>query len=319
MSNLTTLIQLTQQSTYKLNNGQHIPVAGYGLYLCPDEQSKHLVYKALEAGYRHIDSAVYYGNQRLAAQAIAEFLKDHPEVKREDIWFTTKLTNDAHGYEETKKEIALIASEIKESLGYLDLVLLHSPKSNKERRLGTWKALQEFVLHPQNEVLNIRSIGVSNFGVDHLEEILNWDGLLVKPVLNQLELHPWLPRLELREYLCKHDILAEAYSPLTQGYMLNDPELLELEKKSGISKIEILIKWSYLQGFVVLVKTEKEERIAQNLNILPKGNNDILGETSNLGKIELPLSVLEALDKPDSHVVLTWDNVDPTLYKDGDI
>ncbi|KAK6457362.1 NADP-dependent oxidoreductase domain-containing protein [Scheffersomyces xylosifermentans] len=319
MSNLTTSIQLTKQSKYKLNNGQYIPVAGYGVYLCSAEKTRQLVYQALKDGYRHIDSAVYYGNEKEAAQGIQEFLKDHKDVQRKDIFFTTKITNEAHGYDNCKKQIEEIAKDVKEHIDYVDLVLIHSPKTDKERRLGAWKALQEYVQNPNNGTLIIKSIGVSNYGIAHLEELFNWDGYLVKPVVNQLELHPWLPRLKLREYMVKHDILAEAYSPLTQGYKLNDPELLALEKSSGISKIEILLKWSYLQGYIVLAKTEKLERIAQNFNVLPDGQRDEeLDETKSFGKVDLPLDVLEALDKPDSHEVLTWGNVDPTEYKDGD-
>lgn len=316
MSNLTTSIQITRQSRYRLNNGQQIPVTAFGCYDVPVEKTKELVYQALNAGYRHIDTAAGYGNEKEAAQAVAQFLKENPSIDRQDIWFTTKIANSDHGYEETKKAVQRASEKVKEYIEYVDLVLIHSPKSNKEKRLGTWKALQEFVTDATNPVLNIKSIGVSNFGISHLEELLNWDGLLVKPVVNQLELHPWLPHLKLRKYLVEHDILAEAYSPLTQGFKLNDKELLELEAKYKIPKTEILLKWSFLQGFIVLVKTEKVERIKQNLSVLPDVENDELDHSTKLGKIDLDIEILETLDKPDSHEVLTWGNVDPTGYVD---
>lgn len=316
MSNLTTSIQLTKQSKYKLNNGHHIPVIGFGCYEVPVEKSKELVYEALKAGYRHIDCAAGYGNEKETAQGVAAFLKENPDVDRQDIWYTTKIRNQDHGYEETKKAVQKISDNVKEYIEYVDLVLIHSPKSNKEKRLGTWKALQEFVCDATNPVLNIKSIGVSNYGIAHLEELLNWDGLLVKPVVDQLELHPWLPQLKLRKYLVEHDILAEAYSPLTQGQKLNDKELLDLEAKYKIPKAEILLKWSFLQGFIVLVKSEKVERIKQNLGVLADGKSDELDETTHLGKIDLDYEILEALDKPESHEVLTWGNVDPTTYED---
>lgn len=318
MSNLTTSIQLTSSSRYKLNNGLHIPVSGFGVYEIPIDQTHDLVYEALVQGYRHIDSAVGYKNEKQCAQAIADFLKDHPDVPRSDIWFTTKITNDQHGYEEAKKAVAGIAADVKEYIDYVDLVLVHLPKSNKQLRLDTWKALQEFVLDPANPVLQIRTIGVSNFGIKHLEELFKWDGLLVEPAVDQLELHPWLPHLKLREYLVSHHILAEAYSPLTQGAKLNDPELLELEKKYKIPKVEILLKWSYLQGFIVLAKTAKKERIKENFNILPRAqtSSDPLDDTTHSGKVDLDLNILSALDKPDSHDVITWGHQDPTMYED---
>ncbi|CAG86706.1 DEHA2D02442p [Debaryomyces hansenii CBS767] len=316
MSNLTTSIQLTKQSRYRLNNGHQIPVTGFGCYEVPLNKSKELVYEALKAGYRHIDCAAGYRNEKETAQGVAEFLKENPDVDRQDIWYTTKIQNSDHGYEETKKAVQKISDNVKQYIGYVDLVLIHSPKSNKEKRLATWKALQEFVTNPTNPVLNIKSLGVSNYGIAHLEELLNWDGLLIKPVVDQLELHPWLPQLKLREYLVEHDILAEAYSPLTQGYKLNDKELLDLEAKYKIPKAEILLKWSFLQGFIVLVKSEKVERIKQNLGVLADGKNDELDETTHLGKVDLDYEILEALDKPESHEVLTWGNQDPTQYVD---
>lgn len=318
MSNLTTSIQLTQNSKYKLSNGYQIPVAGFGVYTVPEGETFELVYEALVQGYRHIDTAYFYKNEEETARAIHQFLKDNAHVKREDIWYTTKLMNTTNGYENTVKIVEETAAKVKKYIDYVDLYLIHSPKSDRETRLGTWKALQEYVGNPSNKTLNIHSIGVSNYGIKHLEELLNWDGLLVKPVINQLELHPWSPQLKLREYLVKHHILVEAYSPLTQGVKLNDPELLQLEHTYRIPKAEILLKWSYLQGFIVLAKTAKKERIAQNLNVLPKESNtqDALDVSSHLGKVDLDINILDALNKPDSHEICTWGGEDSTLYED---
>ncbi|WLF79505.1 hypothetical protein PVL30_003260 [Lodderomyces elongisporus] len=173
MSNLTSAIQLTKESKYKLNNGLYIPVAGFGTYLIDNKKTSDLVYQALKDGYRHIDTAIVYKNQGEAAQGVAKFLKDYPDVKREDIWFTTKIGNNNQGYEETKKAVELISQEVKQYIDYVDLILIHSPKTSKEKRLGTYKALQEFVANPNNDTLNVHSIGVSNYGVDHLEELFN--------------------------------------------------------------------------------------------------------------------------------------------------
>ncbi|CAI5758069.1 unnamed protein product [Candida verbasci] len=319
MSNITSSIQITKQSSYKLNNGQQIPVAGFGTYEIPVEKTATLVYDALKFGHRHIDTAIAYHNEKECAQGIAKFLKENEgKISREDIWFTTKINEASQGYENTKKAIEKISNEVKPYIDYVDLILIHSPKTSKTKRIETYKALQEFVLDPNNSLLNIKSIGVSNYGIDHLEELFNWDGLLVNPVVNQVETHPWLPRIKLREYCVKHDILIEAYSPITRGIKFDDPELKELSKKYNISPPEILLKWSYLQGYIVLVKSENPDRIKANLNILPDGkkNDDELEENILLGKIDLDSEILERLNKPDSHEVLTWGGNDPCLYKD---
>lgn len=310
----TSAIQLTKQSKYKLNNGKSIPVTGFGVFDIPPEKTSDLVYEALKVGYRHIDSAVGYNNQKQAAQGISRFLHDFPLVLREDIWFTTKIANKDQGYESTIKSVEKISEDVKQYIEYVDLVLIHSPLTNKDARLGTWKALQEFT--KPNDTLFISSIGVSNYGISHLEELLNWPGCTVKPVINQLELHPWSPKLKLRAYLVRKGICIEAYSPLTQGQKLNDPLLLELEQKYQISKIEILLKWSYLQGFIVLVKTENPARIKQNFDYLPDGNDGTNREIPlQFGKVDLEYEIIDRLNMPDSNEVVCYNSVDPTNYE----
>lgn len=310
--------QLTRATKYKLNNGNYIPAAGFGVYLLEPEEAYKLVYDALSVGYRHIDTAIVYHNQGECARAVAQFLKDNEDVKRSDIWFTTKIFNDQQGYEGGKAALQKIADEVKEYIDYVDMVLIHTPLTSEEKRIGTWKALQEFYHNPNNGVLQVRTIGVSNFGIEHMEELLSADGVTVTPAVDQLELHPWSPKLKLREYLTKKGILAEAYSPLSQGRKLNDPELLELEHTYKIPKVEILLKWSYLQGFIVLAKTSSKERIKQNFEVLPEshGTSDALHEGSNLGKIDLDPNILEKLDK-DTNEIFCFGGNDPTAYTDA--
>lgn len=300
---MTHSLQINKETRYRLSNGREIPAAGYGVYDVPKNETADLVYKALEIGYRHIDTAVFYGNQIEVAEGIARFIKE-TDVTREDIFFTTKLWNGQQGYDETKEALAQFGPEIGSLIGYIDLFLLHSALPGKEKRLGTWRALEEVIENPAAAPIELKSIGVSNFGVEHLEELLAV--AKVKPVVDQIELHPWLPQLKLRKYLADHDILVEAYSPLTQGKKLNDPELLKWEQEYGVSKVKLLLEWSFLQGVVVLAKSGKAERIKQNLAVLEDPS----------GTVSLPDNVWDALNKPDSHEVLTWGQKDPTVYKD---
>lgn len=283
-------MSLRKDSTYTLNNGLTIPVSGFGLYQTPKNKASELTYEALKAGYRHIDSARIYGNEKEGASGISKFLNEFPQVKRSDIYFTTKIWNNEHGYESTKKAIEDSLKNV-QSIDYIDLILIHSPMSNKGKRLDTWKALQESV-----ETGKVKSIGVSNYGVKHLEELLSWDGLKVKPVLDQVELHPWLPRKDLQKYAKEHNIYLEAYSPLTQAKKLDDPELVSIAKKHGYTPAEVLLKWSYKQGFIPLAKTVTLERIPQNFNVLDH--------------VTLDDEDYKILDK-DTYEVLTWD---PTVY-----
>lgn len=309
---ITTLIQLTQLSRYRLHNNQLIPVTGYGTWQVPAEDALKLVYEALEIGYRHIDLAEIYGNQRECAQAIHKFCQD-TKTPREDIWFTTKIWNDDHGYDETREAVKKIADDVKEYVGYVDLVLIHLPLTNKKKRLDTWKALQEFT-KPNDHIL-IRLLGVSNYGIRHLDELFEWDGLTVPPVINQLELHPWSPQVKLREYCVRKDIHLEAYSPLTQGKKLNDPELKLLAQQSGDLPAAILLKWSYLQGFIVLVKLSDVKRMKENFDVLPPGKpDDDCTVERFMGKVDLDPGVLAKLNKPNSHDVIAWGGNDPTEY-----
>lgn len=280
---------LTKDTRLPLNNGKTIPVSGFGLYQTPPEQTKKLTYEALQVGYRHIDSARAYNNEAEAAQGIANFLKDYPDVKREDIFFTTKVfSRDPRTYDEFVSDIEDSYNKIRDSIGYIDLFLVHAPLPDKSTRLAVYEALQDAV-----EKGYTKSIGISNYGVRHVEELFAWDKFKIKPVVNQLELHPWLPRKDLQEAGKKYGFLLEAYSPLTQGKKLDAPELVEIAEKHGISTADVLLAWSYEQGFVPLAKTVHTERIKTNYTVLDRVTLD--DEDNKL------------LEKPESYEVLTWD------------
>ncbi|VVT53259.1 uncharacterized protein SAPINGB_P003483 [Magnusiomyces paraingens] len=264
----------------KLSSGHSIPQVGLGVYLTGTDVAAKVVKEGLEVGYRHVDSAAIYGNESEAAQGILEFLSENPAIKRSDIFFTTKVWEADHGYDEAKAAIAKSLERIG-GLGYIDLLLIHSPRApitvdekadeatqlaaKREKRLGTWRAFQEAV-----DQGIVKSIGVSNYGVAHLEELLAWDGLRIKPVVNQIELHPWLQRTELVEFGRKHGILPEAYSPLTRGQKLKDPidkDLVALAQKYKRSPAQILIRWSVQQGFITLPKSVHIDRLVENFDI----------------------------------------------------
>ena len=259
-------------SLVKLNSGHSIPIIGFGLWQTKPSEAIDSVFAALEAGYRHIDSAKIYGNERDAVEGILRFLeKPGQTVKREDIFYTTKIWNADQGYEKglaaIDEALDKLSGHSKEgqtdrNIGYIDLLLIHNPVTSKEKRLGTWKALQEGL-----KTGKIKSIGVSNYGIPHLEELFNWEGQTITPAVNQLELHPWLQRTELVEYLRNKNILPVAYSPLTRGQRFDDPKLVELTKRYNKSPAQILVKWSIQAGFVPLPKSTHPQRIKDNIDI----------------------------------------------------
>lgn len=245
-----------------LNDNNKIPVIALGVYLTPQNMTQSIVYHALKLGYRHIDCAQLYENEKECGKGIEQWINESPPLhKREKVFYVTKIFDSSHGYKEAKESLKKSFSKV-EQLKYIDMVLIHSPQSNKEKRLGTWKALQEAVKEGY-----VKSIGVSNYGVAHLKELLSWEGLKIKPVVNQIELNPWLMRKEIVDFCKSNDIVLEAYSPLTQGRKLEDPQLIELSKKYKKSPAQILIRWSLQQGFVVLPKSSKKERAKENLNV----------------------------------------------------
>lgn len=248
------------QKIMKLNSGNSIPAIGLGVYLTPPGEAKDIVFKALEVGYRHIDSARHYQNEKEVCSAIAEWIKQDPvKNKREDVFYTTKIKDDDHGYEQAKKAIKECLDCAKD-IGYIDLILIHSPQTNYEKRHGAWMALQEAV-----ESGKVKSIGVSNYAIKHLEELLAYPDLKIVPAINQFELHPWLTRVELAEFCHTKGIKVEAFSPLTRGQKLKDEGLMEIAAKYGKTTAQILLNWSLSKGYIALPKTATYERLLPNL------------------------------------------------------
>ncbi|ODV61057.1 aldo/keto reductase family protein [Ascoidea rubescens DSM 1968] len=248
----------------QLNSGYSIPEIGLGVYLTAPNQAFDIVYQALKLGYRHIDSAEAYGNEKEVCQGIRKWLDEDPANNlRKDVFYTTKIRNYHHGYEKAKKCISTRVQIAEEFIDYIDLILIHDPMSNQKLRLETWNALQESVASGK-----VKSIGVSNYNVNHIKEIYNSPDFEIPPAVNQIELNPWLMRTEIVDYCKSKQIVVEAYSPLTRGLRVNDPELIQLAKKYNVSTAQILLRWSLDQGFVILPKTIKVSRAQENLSVL---------------------------------------------------
>ena len=240
------------QDVTTLHNGVKMPWFGLGVYLVEDGQEVIAAVKsAINAGYRSIDTAAYYKNEEGVGQAIKE-----AGVPREDLFITTKVWNTDQGYESTLQ--AFNNSLKKLGLDYLDLYLVHWPV--KEKYKETWKALE--ALYKEGKV---RAIGVCNFQIHHLEDLLK--DAEIAPMVNQVEYHPRLTQKKLLTYCQEHNIQLEAWSPLGRGRMLDDPTLQELAIKYGKTIAQIILRWDLQTGVVTIPKSIKEQRIIENANI----------------------------------------------------
>ncbi|KAF4508537.1 hypothetical protein G6O67_004899 [Ophiocordyceps sinensis] len=245
-------------ATIKLNDGNVIPQVALGVYKAPNgRETEDAVTAALDAGYRHIDSAARYANEEACGRAIRRWL-ERTGTPRRDVYVCSKLWDADHGYEATFD--ALCSSLDKLGLDYLDLYLIHSPADNEEKRLESWRALET-----AQKLGKVRSIGVSNFGAAHIENLL--ENARVVPAVNQVEIHPFCQREALVELCNKNDILIEAYSPLARGNKLEDPTIGAIAAKYGKTPAQILLNWSATRGNVVLPKSLTASRIQSNLNI----------------------------------------------------
>lgn len=234
-----------------LNNGVHMPWLGLGVWKTKEGQEViNAVQTALQLGYRSIDTAAIYGNEEGVGQGLRE-----SGVPREDIFVTTKVWNSDQGYESTLK--AFEASRKRLGLETIDLYLVHWVKPATYRE--TWKAL----VHLQKEGL-VRAIGVSNFQIHHLQQIIEDTGVV--PAVNQVECHPMLSQKELLAFARENHIQLEAWSPLMQGN-LDQPVLSQLAAKHGKSPAQIVLRWDIQNGIVVIPKSVTEHRIRENANI----------------------------------------------------
>ena len=249
----------TLTDMYTLSNGVTIPVVGFGTWQTPDGQvAADAVKAALAAGYRHIDTASIYKNETGVGRGIRE-----SGVPREEIFVTTKVWNNKRGREKTRESV--LKSLERMGLDYLDLVLIHWPAAAKdgadweELNRSTWQGLTD--LYKEGK---LRAVGVSNFKPHHLKALLEAE---VKPMVNQIELHPGMTQQETAD-LCKaHGILLEAWSPLGCGRLLDHPFLAELAARYGKSVAQLCIRWCLQKGFLPLPKSVTPSRIRENAQV----------------------------------------------------
>ncbi|KAI1648273.1 Aldo/keto reductase [Daldinia loculata] len=278
------------QQTFTLNNGVKIPAIGFGTFA--NEGAKGETYKAvtaaLEVGYRHLDCAWFYKNEAEVGEALRDFLAKNKSVKREDIFICTKVWQHLHEPDEVKWSLENSLQNF--GLDYVDLFLIHWPiaaerddtympkigadgkyiikKELTENPEPTWRAMEELY-----EAKKTRAIGVSNWTIPGLKKLLQI--AKVKPAVNQIEIHPFLPNEELVEFCQQNDILPAAYSPLgSQDQVPNTGEkvrtnktLIEVAERSGHTLAQVLLAWGIRRGYVVLPKSSTPERIASNFQV----------------------------------------------------
>jgi 2,5-diketo-D-gluconate reductase A len=250
---MTTRANATTVPLLDLNDSNQIPQLGFGVFKVPLQDTADTVLQALEAGYRSIDTAAAYGNEAGVGDAIARSGLD-----RHDVFVTTKVWNDSHG-----RDAALRSFE--HSLGqlgsdYVDLFLIHWPAPAQGKYVETWQALTELKADGRP-----RSIGVSNFAVDHLERIIDASGIV--PAVNQIELHPRLQQAELRRFHADRGIATEAWSPLGRGKLLSDPVIESIASRLDRTPAQVVLRWHIQLGNVVIPKSVTPERIVENFRL----------------------------------------------------
>ncbi|MFC5906689.1 aldo/keto reductase [Streptacidiphilus monticola] len=236
-----------------LNNGVKMPQLGLGVFQVPNDTAADIVARALEVGYRAVDTAAAYRNEKGTGQAIAA-----SGIPREKLFVTTKLWNDNQGYDSTMRAFDTSLAQL--GLEYVDLYLIHWPCPKQDKYLDTWKAFERIYADGR-----ARAIGVSNFEIAHLERLA--EASEITPAVNQIELHPRLPQRELSGYLDGQGIACEAWSPLGQGTVLDDPVLKTIAEKHGKTPAQVVLRWHLDADRIVIPKTVTPARLKENLDV----------------------------------------------------
>jgi diketogulonate reductase-like aldo/keto reductase len=249
--------------TYTLNNGVEMPALGFGVFQTPPDETRDAVRAALDAGYRHIDTAAAYGNERQVGEAVAA-----SDVDRADVFLETKIWLNDYGYDETLHGFEKSAGKL--GVDQIDLLILHQAwPAEWDRTLGAYRALETLL-----DDGRVRAIGVSNFMVEHLTRLA--DVASVVPAVNQIEVHPYFQQREVQAYDAEHGILTQAWAPIggitfyrDSGHTstLEDPVIGEIATAHGKSPAQVMLRWGLQQGRQVIPKSTKPSRIAENIDV----------------------------------------------------
>ncbi|QMU69462.1 aldo/keto reductase [Streptacidiphilus sp. P02-A3a] len=236
-----------------LNNGVRIPQLGFGTFQIKPPDTREATLTALRVGYRHIDTAEMYGNEKEVGEAVRE-----SGLPREDVFVTSKLNNGFHDRDDALKAFDRTLADL--GFDYLDLFLIHWPLPNVGDFVETWKALEEIYRSGR-----VRAIGVSNFQPHHLRRVL--DETATVPAVNQIEVHPYLTQDGVRAFNAEHGIATEAWSPIAQGKVLDDPTITRTAQRLGRTPAQVTLRWQLQRGDIVFPKSVNRSRVEENFDL----------------------------------------------------
>ncbi len=239
--------------TIRLNNGVEIPQLGFGVFQIEPEQTREATLMALEVGYRHIDTAEMYGNEKQVGEAVRD-----SDVPRGEVFVTSKLDNGFHAFDDALHAFDQTLKALE--FDYVDLFLIHWPLPKVGNYVDTWRALEEIYRSGR-----ARAIGVSNFQPHHLRRLQ--DETEITPAVNQIEVHPYLVQDDVRAYDAERGIATEAYSPIAQGLVLDDPKIVGIAERLERTPAQVTLRWHIQRGDIVFPKSVTRERVEENLDI----------------------------------------------------